>query len=786
METKEYIVILNTGFNYNEVWADIESPTSGLLHIPDRAVSILNNHDAFDRMCAYALTDQEAELLKQDHRIAGIEIPIEKMPGVVIGPDITQNLGPITTTITRSINWSQSNGDFTLFVEGGNFTGWIGDITKNNILIDNTERSNIVNNSTIRQGFRDLGSILDSSIADSDITNSLNSVINDFNSAIENYIGSNTQAVCLAGQPTKFTTQTSFIQNNIQYTRTTRRVSQLTYGIDFSGLPSLADLAEQATVQLVSQLAASGYIVNSSQRSQLKSTIIGILQLIIDILRSITDQIDLYDYTEVTQATGNFNKPNTGVSSGTNINWGLIRHNNNSNIYGNSTTTNLNYNYGLDGTGVDVVISDTGIQADHPEFTDVNGISRVQQINWATYVPALSTMTNPYQDTDGHGTHVAGIVAGKTYGWAKNARIYAIPAAVSGAPSTLDQFAAIKLWHISKNGSRPTVVNMSWSSRLVWYELGGLPSTTAKTTANIVLAMNNFLSTITSINWKGVSYIGNSNATGKGLLLDSTNNRCISSFGTGIPLPNLQVTTALEDLINSGIIIVHSAGNNSYKIDKPTSQGGTGDYDNYVKTAGNATIYYHRGASPQSNLSICVGNIDSAINSSGIEQKASSSSTGPGVDINVAGTNIMSSTTSINSASSTYAISSPYFLNSNYRQLNISGTSMASPQIAGMCALYLQKNPKATPAEVKAWITKNATDNLYSSNLSNDYTNFRSLLGGAPKVAYQNLKGSSYVKDSTGTWKQIKAVWVIDNGTWKQVSTSYHNINGTWTPTFTG
>ncbi len=785
METKEYIVILNTGFNYNEIWTDIESPTSGLSHIPDRAVSILNNHDAFDRMCAYALTDEEAELLKQDPRIAGIEMPIEKMPGVEIGPFITQNLGPISTTITRSINWTQDNGDFTLFVEGGNFTGWIGDITKSNILIDANERSNIINNSTVRQGFRDLGNILGISIIDADITSSLNSVVDDFNSAIDNYIGPNTQAVCLAGQPTKFTTQTSFIQNNIQYTRTTRRVSQLTYGINFSGLPPLADLAEQATVQLVNLLAANGYIVTSSQRSQLKSTIIGILQLIVDILRSISDQIDLYDYTESTQVTGNFNKPVTGVSSGTNINWGLIRHNNSSNVYGNSISTNLNYNYGLDGTGVDIVISDSGIQADHPEFTDSNGVSRVQQINWASYVPALSTMPSPYQDLDGHGTHVAGTAAGKTYGWAKNARIYSIIATGLNQPSPLNQFAAIKLWHQSKNGSRPTVVNMSWGVSYRWYDLGGLPSTTSVTESNVIQAMNNFLSTIRSINYKAVTYIGNSNASSKGLLLDTTNNGCINSFLNGIPAASLQVTTALEDLINSGVIVVHAAGNNSYKIDKPLSQGGTGDYDNFVTSTTKGNIYYHMGSSPTSGLSICVGNIDSNVNTASIDQKASGSSTGPGVDINAAGTNIMSSTTSITNATK-YSISSPYFLNNTYRQLNISGTSMASPQVAGMCALYLQRNPKATPAEVKAWITKNATGNLYSSNSSTDYTNFRSLLGGPAKVAYQSIKGLMHVKDSTGAWKQVKAVWVNDNGTWKQVNATYHNINGTWTPTYTG
>lgn len=39
-----------------------------------------------------------------------------------------------------------------------------------------------------------------------------------------------------------------------------------------------------------------------------------------------------------------------------------------------------------------------------------------------------------------------------------------------------------------------------------------------------------------------------------------------------------------------------------------------------------------------------------------------------------------------------------------------SGTSASAPQIAGVCALLLQKNPKLTPAEIKALLTRTAID----------------------------------------------------------------------------
>ena len=58
------------------------------------------------------------------------------------------------------------------------------------------------------------------------------------------------------------------------------------------------------------------------------------------------------------------------------------------------------------GTGVGVAVIDTGIDGTLPDFTDAAGESRI----------VASVVTNPdahtAQDTYGHGTHVAGIIAG--------------------------------------------------------------------------------------------------------------------------------------------------------------------------------------------------------------------------------------------------------------------------------------------------------------------------------------------------------------------------------------
>ncbi len=123
-----------------------------------------------------------------------------------------------------------------------------------------------------------------------------------------------------------------------------------------------------------------------------------------------------------------------------------------------------------------------------------------------------------------------------------------------------------------------------------------------------------------------------------------------------------------------------------------------------------------------------VGNIDSTVFSATTEYKASSSESGPGVDIWAPGTNIMSCTSTTNEWGGG---SQNYYLDSNYRQTNIGGTSMASPQVAGVAACYLQINPQMTPAQLKTKILADSKQNVvYTTGLSNDYTNDRSIEGG--------------------------------------------------------
>jgi subtilisin family serine protease len=420
--------------------------------------------------------------------------------------------------------------------------------------------------------------------------------------------------------------------------------------------------------------------------------------------------------------TGDFTK--TTLDIGAYLNWGMIRCNATTNVYGTGTETNRSYTYSLTGDGVDVVIQDSGLQIDHPEFQDEFGVSRVQQLDWGAYSGGAFTQNaNHYRDYDGHGTHVASTVAGKYFGWAKKARVYSQK--IDGLEGSGDSgtgisatyaFDAIKAWHLAKpidpktGVKRPTVVNMSWG-------------------------YIKYFTSVSSLTYRGTTY---TNTTATVAANRASNYGFIQNYDGTYYYANNRVSSAdtdVQEMIDAGIIVCIAAGNYGFKIDV----SGGDDYNNSVTTSGGngGTFYYHRGSSPLDDEAIKVGNIDSTVYDINNDQKASSSETGPGVDIYAPGTNIMGACSTTNAFTD-----EAYWANSSYRQMNISGTSMASPQVAGVAALILQINPKATPAIIKQSLIGNSSGNIYTVLANNSWTDRRALLGGLPRVLYNRFSPS--------------------------------------------
>ena len=236
------------------------------------------------------------------------------------------------------------------------------------------------------------------------------------------------------------------------------------------------------------------------------------------------------------------------------------------------------YSYTATGSGVNAYIVDTGILPTHTEFQ-----------NRASIGYDAITPLDPKADCNGHGTHVAGTVGGKTYGVAKAVRLIGVRVLdCNGSGSTSGVIAGVN-W-VATHRVKPAVANMS---------LGGGAST----------ALDN----------------------------------------------------AVKAAIDSGVTFVVAAGND----DVPAC------WSSPARVAAAITV----GATTNTDA------------------KAPYSNTGSCVDLFAPGSGITSS-----------------WITSTTSTRTISGTSMASPHVAGVAALYLQgKATSTTPKQVRDAIVDNAT-----------------------------------------------------------------------------
>ena len=480
------------------------------------------------------------------------------------------------------------------------------------------------------------------------------------------------------------------------------------------------------------------------------------------------DQRDDTKIAPFTSQTGLYYKvPNTGnnPNNTSGINWGLFRLNSTTNnTVGNSGT--LTYDYSLDGTGVDFVIQDSGLQCDHPEFQDANGITRVQKINWWTaagqtgnppWYPDIGEAGMPvgfYTDTSGHGTHCTGIAAGKTYGRAKNSKIYVMKVDGLGGSGGINPtyvFDLITAWHNNKpidpttGHKRPTVINMSWG--YVSYFDG-----------------------ITSGNYQGTSWTASTKQAQYGMIGNDT-----GGYGNQISSVDLDV----GEMLAAGIIVCGAAGNSYQTID---TVGGT-NYNNYFNSSvyGN-TRYYMRGGSPACSPGvITVGNVayydPTTTPYYGVQQKFESSESGPRVDIWAPGHKIVSAMSTTND----FGCTAQYPPDVSFRIGSISGTSMAAPQVAGLCAQLLQAHPTYTPVEILNTVIAASTSNvLYDSGISDDYSVSYTLHGGPNRYAYQAIQGLTQVKNNFGVWTPVQSIKVMTaTNTWTTVNKVWTKVDAT-------
>lgn len=373
-------------------------------------------------------------------------------------------------------------------------------------------------------------------------------------------------------------------------------------------------------------------------------------------------------------------------------------------------TQNATITIGPTGKNVDVIVVDgmSGVP-NHPEFAvndNGTGGTRYVQYNWfqlnaiVTSIDddAATPLSTNYSyapasvsGNANHGTHTAGTACGNTQGWARGANIYQIDP-VSGTIDSLIIWDYIRAFHKNKpinpvTGRRnPTICNCSYGSTITFpggpfgavkeatYRTGGV-SATGKSPYN-------------SFTSAQLNSVGMYNYTSNGITY------------TAVPYYSPSEADDVTQAINDGIIIVGSAGNDSFCIDKI----GGPDYENqFVAAYGSATAFYlwnqHRGSVPGSVPGvICVGAVDAGK----IEKKGYYSNTGPRIDIFAPGTWIVSSFS--NSSGGGWGNTITDSRNNSYYIGREIGTSMAAPQVTGVLACLLEIYQNMTPLEALKYI----------------------------------------------------------------------------------
>ena len=407
--------------------------------------------------------------------------------------------------------------------------------------------------------------------------------------------------------------------------------------------------------------------------------------------------------------------------------WGLNIGEDNSQsdfTYFLSGTTNIH----SDGEHVDIIITDTAVPHDSPEFGDGSGGTRFVQFDWHTltsYVQndlGLSTdlLTSSYtycnhdemhdtttSSSDNHGFHVATTAAGLNNGFAKSANVYSItlPFGSTNKPNSQSTipfasvFYYIRAFHRTKainpvtGRKNPTIVNCSW---------GGSVDPTSLSFTNI-----------SSITIDGTSY-SNSSPLTNGWNLASMVWETGIGLNKRISVYNTLRAGHLDDCDEDGIVIVAAAGNDNQLVVNSDHAG----YNDAFAYGGADPLYYKKN---QWENAITVGSMGAYRNNT----RAESSNFGSGVDVYAPGENILASV-SIDTGAAW-----PVSAKEDWRDLNygndsggnnhyvtfMSGTSMASPQVTGVLACHAGSTTKIryTKSDAKKYLAQTSDTNRLSS-----------------------------------------------------------------------
>ncbi|KAF2758333.1 hypothetical protein EJ05DRAFT_485473 [Pseudovirgaria hyperparasitica] len=181
------------------------------------------------------------------------------------------------------------------------------------------------------------------------------------------------------------------------------------------------------------------------------------------------------DHIEVDQEVHTLTTVKDDYETDKNSPWGLARISHRDSL---SFGTYNKYLYSADGgEGVDVYVIDTGTYIKHTDFEG--------RAHWGKTIPS----GDADEDGNGHGTHCSGTIAGKKYGVAKKANVYAVKVLRSNGSGSMSDVVSGVEWaaeaHLKKvEEAKAGKVSKKWKGSAANMSLGGGKSPTLDRAVN--------------------------------------------------------------------------------------------------------------------------------------------------------------------------------------------------------------------------------------------------------------------------------------------------------------
>ncbi len=254
---------------------------------------------------------------------------------------------------------------------------------------------------------------------------------------------------------------------------------------------------------------------------------------------------------------------------------------------------------------------------------------------------------------------------------------------------------------------------------------------------------------------------GSNDCNGHGTHVAGTVGGTTYGVAKSVTLKPVRVLDCSGSGTNSGVIagVDWVTGNKTGPAVANMSLGGgvSSALDSAVQSSINAGVTYAVAAGNDSGANACNGSpsrVGAALtvgSSTNTDARSSFSNIGSCLDLFAPGSSITSAWHTSNTATNT-----------------ISGTSMATPHVAGAAALYLQGNPSASPSTVSSAIVNGATANVLT-NVGTGSPNrlLYSLLDGGstpPPPASGNLLGNPGFESGNTVWSATSGVITSSTG----------------------